>query len=168
MRYHGQDGNNLQSKGAIMIREQTEIRWLIRRDMKAVRAIESASYDFPWSESEWAANLKVRNTIARVIELDGQVVGYVVYQLHKDVIEILNLAVKPIERRSGHGRLMMETLKGTLSQSRRTKIEATLCEANLSGQLFLQSCGLRAVRVIREAWNECDAYLFRLSVKERI
>lgn len=144
-----------------------QVRWLIRRDMDEVMEIEKRSFDHPWSEEEFLCHLRERNTIGAVIEDHESVLGYMVYQLHKSKLVLLNLAVKPIERRSGYGRQMIQRLIDKLEQQRRTAIECTVCEQNLNAQLFLQSCGFKASRVIKDAWNGADAYLFRYRLKER-
>jgi ribosomal-protein-alanine N-acetyltransferase len=145
----------------------TQIRWLIRRDMDAVQAIENASFSHPWSGAEWAENLKERDTIGTVIEDDLDILGYAIYKLGKTKFELLNMAVKPIERRCGHGRQMINRLKGKLDQQHRTAIECTVTEENLQAQLFLQACGFTAVRVVKDAWNGSDAYRFRYRIKEQ-
>ena len=49
---------------------RTQIRWLIRRDMDDVLAIERASFQFPWTEEEFLCCLRQRNCIGTVAELD--------------------------------------------------------------------------------------------------
>lgn len=142
-----------------------QVRWLIRRDMDEVMEIEKRSFDHPWSEDEFMMHLRERNTIGAVIEDNTQIIGYMVYELHKGKLELLNLAVKPIERRSGYGRQMIQLLIDKLEQQRRTTIECTISDNNLNAQLFLQSCGFKACRVIKDAWNGSDAYLFRYRLR---
>ncbi len=142
-----------------------QVRWLIRRDMDEVMEIEKRSFDHPWSEEEFLCCLRERNTLGAVIEDNTQVIGYMIYELHKGKLELLNLAVKPIERRCGYGRQMIQRLIDKLEQQRRTAIECTVADANLNAQLFLQACGFKAVRVIKDAWNGSDAYLFRYRLR---
>ncbi len=60
------------------------VRWMIRRDMSDVLAIESESFEFPWSEEEFVRCLRQRNCIGMVAELDDRIVGYMIYELHKN------------------------------------------------------------------------------------
>ena len=142
-----------------------QVRWLIRRDMDEVMKIEKRSFDHPWTEEEFMMHIRERNTIGAVIEDNTQIIGYMVYELHKGKLNLLNLAVKPIERRSGYGRQMVQRLIDKLEQQRRTTIECTISDNNLNAQLFLQSCGFKACRVIKDAWNGSDAYLFRYRMR---
>ncbi len=60
------------------------IRWMIRRDMPSVIEIEENSFEFPWSEDEFIRCLRQRNCIGMVAELSEQVVGFMIYELHKN------------------------------------------------------------------------------------
>lgn len=143
----------------------SQIRHLIRRDMPDVMEIEKRSFGHPWSEEEFIESLRGRNTIGAVIEDNNLVIGYMIYSLHKSKFELLNLAVKPIERRCGYGRQMIQRLIDKLKQQDRTTIECTVTEDNMHAQLFLQACGFKAVRIVRNAWNGSDAYLFRYKLR---
>ena len=55
---------------------RVHIRWMIRRDMPEVLAIEHASFEFPWCEEEFLRVLRQRNCIGMVAEYGERVVGY--------------------------------------------------------------------------------------------
>ena len=67
---------------------RVHIRWMIRRDMPEVLDIESESFEFPWSEDDFIRCLRQRNCIGMVAELDDQVVGFMIYELHKTRLHI--------------------------------------------------------------------------------
>ncbi len=140
------------------------IRWMIRRDMPAVLDIESQSFEFPWSEEEFVRCLRQRNCIGMVAECDERVVGFMIYELHKNRLHILNFAVDPAARRSGVGRAMTDKLIGKLSHDRRNRIMLEVRETNLEAQLFFRSLGFRAISVLREFYDDSpeDAYLMQL------
>ena len=95
------------------------IRWMIRRDMPSVLAIEEASFEFPWSEEDFIRCLRQRNCIGMVAERDDQVVGFMIYELHKNRLHLLNFCVDPAGRRSSVGRSMADKLSSKLSHDRR-------------------------------------------------
>jgi ribosomal-protein-alanine N-acetyltransferase len=148
--------------------QDVQIRWLIRRDMGEVLSIERRSFQFPWSEEEFLCCLRQRNCIGVVIEENSQTKGFMIYELHKEKLRILSLAIDPEDRRCGLGVKMIVRLIDKLSEQRRHAIEAEVRESNLTAQLFFQSCGFRAVRVLRKHYDENreDAYLFRYRIKE--
>ena len=137
------------------------IRWMIRRDMPEVLGIESGSFEFPWTEDDFIRCLRQRNCIGMVAEQDQCVVGFMIYELHKTRLHILNFAVHSEFRRSGVGLQMVQKLIGKLSPQRRTKILLEVRETNLSAQLFFRDTGFRATSVLRDFYEDTieDAYL---------
>src|ERR671912_367951 len=75
------------------------IRWMIRRDMPEVLAIEEQSFEFPWSEEDFIRCLRQRNCIGMVAEHNERVVGFMIYELHKTRLHVLNFAVNASYRR---------------------------------------------------------------------
>ncbi len=140
------------------------IRWMIRRDMSAVLDIESHSFEFPWSEDEFIRALRQRNCIGMVAELNEIVVGFMIYELHKNRLHILNFAVNQDYRRDGVGRSMVEKLVSKLSYQRRSRILLEVRETNLPAQLFFKNVGFQAVSVLRDFYEDTteDAYVMQL------
>lgn len=144
------------------------IRWMIRRDMPSVIEIEDRSFEFPWSEDEFIRCLRQRNCIGMVAELNEQVVGFMIYELHKNRLHILNFAVHPDFRRQEIGSSMVEKLVSKLSYQRRSRIMLEVRETNLSAQLFFKDLGFRAISVLREFYEDSieDAYLMQFRCRE--
>jgi len=138
------------------------IRWMIRADMPQVMAIENECFQFAWSEDDFIRCLRERSTIGMVIEYDEQVVGYMIYDLHKNKLEIMNFAVHPARQRRGFGAAMVKKLDGKLSANRRTKIICNIRETNIDAQLFFSACGFKAVSILRDHYHDTpeDAYKF--------
>jgi len=139
----------------------THIRWMIRRDMPEVLAIEQASFEFPWAEDDFARCLRQRNCIGMVAESEGRVVGFMIYELNKSQLHVLNFAVRPDARRRGVGMQMIEKLVGKLSQQRRTRVTLEVRETNLAAQVFFRNAGFLAVSVLRDYYDDTteDAYV---------
>lgn len=145
-----------------------QIRWLIRRDLPDVLRIEDESYSDPWGEQEFLFNLRQRNCIGMVAEYEHNVVGFMIYELHKEKIRILKMAVGENCRRCEIGSQMVIRLKDKLSQQRRDELIADVDEFNLPAQLFLKSHGFNAVLVIRGHYDNPvrDAYQMQFKVEE--
>jgi ribosomal-protein-alanine N-acetyltransferase len=139
------------------------IRWMIRRDMPSVLAIERNCFEFPWLEEDFIRCLRQRNCIGMVAEAGERIVGFMVYELHKHRLHILNFAVHEELRRRGIGSQMAKKLITKLSQDRRSRIMLEIRETNLPAQLFFRSLGFRAVSVLREFYEDTpeDAYLMQ-------
>src|SRR5277367_6823709 len=101
---------------------RVHIRWMIRRDMPEVLQIEQESFDYSWTEEDFLRCLRQRNCIGMVAEQGERVVGFMIYELHKAKLHILNFAVHPGWRRQGVGAQMVGKLISKLSSHRRTRI----------------------------------------------
>ena len=144
---------------------RVHIRWMIRRDMPEVLDIERSSFEFPWFEEDFIRCLRQRNCIGMVAEHAEQVVGFMIYELHKTRLHILNFAVSSNLRRRGVGRQMIEKLVGKLSSQRRTQITLEVRETNLPAQIFFRHSGFRATNVLRDFYDDSpeDAYVMQYS-----
>ena len=139
------------------------IRWMIRRDMAEVLDIENESFEFPWTEEDFIRCLRQRNCIGMVAEHDERVVGFMIYELHKTRLHLLNFSVADEFGRRGVGTQMVNKLAGKLSSQRRTRITLEVRETNLAAQLFFRNADFRAVSVLRSYYDDTpeDAYLMQ-------
>jgi ribosomal-protein-alanine N-acetyltransferase len=144
-------------------RLSVHIRWMIRRDMPEVLAIEAHSFEFPWTDDDFLRCLRQRNCIGMVAEQGDRVVGFMIYELHRSRLHILNFAVHPQFRRHGVGEQMVSKLVAKLSSQRRNRIMLEVRETNLPAQLFFRSLGFKAISLLREFYEDTpeDAYLMQ-------
>jgi ribosomal-protein-alanine N-acetyltransferase len=142
---------------------RVHIRWMIRRDMPEVLAAEQECFEFPWLEEDFVNCLRQRNCIGMVAEHDDRVVGFMIYELHKTRIHVLNFATAKAYRHQGVGSQMLAKLIGKLSAQRRSRIVLEVRETNLPAQLFFRENGFRAVSVLRRFYSDTpeDAYLMQ-------
>src|SRR5215468_8125343 len=145
---------------------RVHIRWMIRRDMPEVLLTEQDSFEYSWTEEDFLRCLRQRNCIGMVAEQGERVVGFMIYELHKARLHILNFAVHPRFRRLGVGGQMVSKLIGKLSSHRRTRITLEVRETNLQAQLFFKAQGFRGTRVLRNFYEDSgeDAYLMQYSL----
>jgi ribosomal-protein-alanine N-acetyltransferase len=134
---------------------------MIRRDMREVLDIEREAFEFPWSDEDFARCLRLRNCIGMVAESGDSVVAFMIYELHRSRLHVLNFAVARSHRRLGVGTRMMEKLIGKLTPERRSRIVLEVRETNLPAQLFFRSLGFRAISVLKDFYQDTteDAYL---------
>lgn len=146
-----------------------QIRWMIRRDMAMVVGIENSSFEFPWSEEEFVKSLRRRNCIGMVAEHDERIVGYMIYELHKSRLHVLNFAVDPTFRRMGVGGQMINKLTSKLSSQRRYRILLEVRETNLQAQVFFRDMNFRAISLLRDFYEDSaeDAYLMQFRHHEK-
>lgn len=133
---------------------------MIRRDMPEVLAIEEEAFEFPWSEEDFTRCLRQRNCIGMVAEMAESVVAFMIYELHRSRLHVLNFAVLRSHRRLGIGSQMLRKLVGKLSPERRNRILLEVRERNLPAQLFFRSNGFLAISVLKDFYQDSteDAY----------
>ena len=127
-----------------LVKSKVYIRWMIKRDMPEVLNIEKDNFkEFCWSENDFMVTLKQRSVIGMVAEVDDKVVGYMIYNLEPEKLELFNLAVHKEYQRQGIATQMVNKLKDKISYgtARRKKLTADVSELNLSAQLFFSQMG---------------------------
>ena len=137
------------------------VRWMIRRDMPEVLTIEREAFEFPWSDEDFTRCLRQRNCIGMVAEYADSIVAFMIYELHRSRLHILNFAVLRSHRRLGIGTQMLHKLVAKLAPERRNRIGLEVRETNLPAQLFFRSAGFRATSVLKDFYQDTteDAYL---------
>lgn len=140
-----------------------QIRWMIRRDMPEVLDIENHCFEFAWTEEDFLCCLRQRNCIGMVAERQERIIGFMIYELLKHQLHVLNFAVAPWTRRQGVGYQMVDKLVHKLSQQRRHEILLEVRESNLAAQLFFREQGFFATSVLRGYYEDTteDAYQMR-------
>ena len=149
-------------------------RWMIEKDLPEVLSIEAESFLSPWSEEDLRRCLSQRNAIGiSAGPLDDtkrnditHVDGFMVYELHRTRLQVLNFAVAMDCRRQGVGRKMVELLQSKLSLMKRTKIWFEVPEYNDDGLAFLRALGWRAKHIVRDRFEDDgrDAYLMQYTL----
>ncbi len=139
------------------------VRWMIRRDMAEVLDIEQEAFEFPWSEEDFTRCLRQRNCIGMVAEMAESVVAFMIYELHRSRLHVINFAVRRSHRRLGVGTMLMNRLAGKLTPDRRDRILLEVRERNLPAQLFFRALGYRAISVLKDFYQDTteDAYLMQ-------
>jgi len=147
-------------------RLQLHVRWMIRRDMAEVLEVEQEAFEFPWSDEDFTRCMRQRNCIGMVAEMADSVVAFMIYELHRSRLHVLNFAVRRSHRRLGIGTQMMEKLTGKLTPERRSRIVLEVRERNLPAQLFFRSLGYRATSVLKDFYQDTteDAYLMQYAL----
>ena len=146
---------------------KVQIRWRITQDMPEVLDIERNSFECVWTEEDFLQCLRQRNCIGMVAIYNYRVVGFMIYELHKSKLHVLNFAVDPAFRRQAIGCQMVEKLIDKLSNQRRNEIALEVRESNIGAQLFFRKMGFKATLVLRGHYDDTneDAYLMRFMLE---
>jgi ribosomal-protein-alanine N-acetyltransferase len=83
------------------------VRPMSEADLPRIHCIEVASYEYPWSQGNFADSLKAGYSMW-VREADGEIIGYYVMMAAAGEAHLLNLTIAPMWRRHGLGRDLLE------------------------------------------------------------
>lgn len=148
------------------------IRWMIQHDLPQVLAIEQCSFDHPWDQDDFKSLSANRDVVLKVAAFpykhDSEIVGFVVYQIARDHVHLVNLCVCPDTLRHGIGTMLLDSVKTRLRADRRQRLTAVVSEKNTTAQLFLRGNGCVATSVVRHDWDDRDCYTFEFDVRGKI
>lgn len=138
------------------------IRAMCHRDMRHVQDIASLCFptpprndnEFRLAMYEFRLAMYERDYHAVVAEQLGgmdrrdEILGYLLYRVHRFSLQILNFAVAPKAQRKGVGTELWNRLLRRLTPDRRPEVWADVDAENVDAQLFLRSRGARAFQIV--------------------
>lgn len=136
---------------------------MMPQDMPSVLKIENSCFEYAWTEDDFYLAFSKANCMRMVAEVDGTVVGFMVYELKKTSLILVDIAVHPDLQRRGFGTAMIARLQAKLNdKTRRDQIILGVRETNLEAQLFFRQCGFLATEIIGGYFDDFheDAYKF--------
>ena len=124
-------------------------------DIDQMMVIERASFTSPWSSRFFIEEIRVSYAKSVLAEVDGQIVGYIIYwQLPKEV-DIHNLAVHPSHRRHGIGRSLLTTAIDGAKGQGSARITLEVRKSNQAAQQLYHSLGFQE-RGVRKGYYSDD------------
>jgi ribosomal-protein-alanine N-acetyltransferase len=141
-------------------------------DLERVSEIERASFKAPWSKQMIKDMCALQSSICQVVDMDGVAQGYVCARIESfetNILHIVNLAVDPLLRRQGFGRML---LAWVLEQGRDAGCEWSYLEVragNLAAIRLYQKAGFKTFRKRSRYYEDgSDAYEMGAAVDESL
>jgi ribosomal-protein-alanine N-acetyltransferase len=135
-------------------------------DIENVIAIERASFQFPWSTRFFLDELQVDCARSILAEVEGRIVGYVLFWFLPEEVDIHNIAVHPNFRRQGIGRLLLEQVVAAARRQDRVRVTLDVRFSNAPAQNLYRSFGF-VTRGMRKGYysdNGEDAVVMALEL----
>lgn len=136
-------------------------------DLDEVLRIERASFSHPWSARFFLEELRVPCARSLVAIAGEKIIGYVIYWLLTDSVDVHNLAVHPEWRRRGIGRsLLMAVIEDARGGSLK-RVTLEVRKSNEAAQKLYHSLGF-ATRGVRRGYysdNGEDALIMVLDLE---
>ena len=151
------------------VQPRTQIRSMSPVDLKAVAAVEQASYQFPWSQGIFRDCL-LAGYQCLVLEIGGTISGYAIMSVAAGEAHILNLCVHPECQQRGCGRRLLNAL---LIKAQVLGVERVFLEVRPSNDVAIRlyrSAGFEQIGV-RPSYYQAsggreDAVIFAATVSD--
>lgn len=121
---------------------------MLDSDVSYVLGVESAAYQFPWTEGIFRDCLRVGYT-CRVLDIGGDIAGYGIMSMGAGEAHILNVCIRPEYQCRGFGRKLLLFL---LDRARAAGMQEAFLEVRPSNSAAIrlyQSAGFEPVGVRR-------------------
>lgn len=151
------------------VQPRTQIRSMSPVDLKAVAAVEQASYQVPWSQGIFRDCL-LAGYQCLVLEIGGTISGYAIMSVAAGEAHILNLCVHPECQQRGCGRRLLNAL---LIKAQVLGVERVFLEVRPSNDVAIRlyrSAGFEQIGV-RPSYYQArggreDAVIFAATVSD--
>jgi [ribosomal protein S18]-alanine N-acetyltransferase len=89
--------------------DDLQVQQMSSEDLAAVLAIEQGSFEDPWTEDIFNAELRHSWSHCDLLRTaDGMILGYIVFWSVADEVHLLNVAVDPNQRKHQYGRRLLD------------------------------------------------------------
>ena len=123
-------------------------------DLDEVMAIERASFAYPWSSHFFHQEFEVDCARSILAEMNGKIVGYVLFWLLPESVDIHNLAVTHEHRRRGLGRtLLRKVIAEGISQCR-ARVTLEVRKSNVAAQKLYESVGFASTGIRKGYYSD--------------
>jgi ribosomal-protein-alanine N-acetyltransferase len=114
---------------------------MILADLDEVMAIERTSFRHPWSSRFFLEELQVACARSVLAEINGKIIGYVLFWLLPEEVDIHNIAVHTEFRRQGIGHVLLRQVAEQARSRNSSRITLEVRVSNLPAQKLYQSMG---------------------------
>jgi ribosomal-protein-alanine N-acetyltransferase len=146
--------------------ENLRFRPMTIADIDEIMVIERSSYRFPWSQGFFLQELQVACARSILAEVDGKIVGFILYWLLPDMIDIHNVATHVDYRRHGIARLLLAQVLAQAAIQSISRVTLEVRKSNLPAQKLYESIGFLTTGVRKGYYsdNREDALVMTLEV----
>ena len=146
-------------------RINTSFRDFTIRDINPVLTIERLVYDSPWSQAKFTDSLNNPKTLASLLTIDEQVLGYFVATHSSDSVDLLNICIHPEHQHQGLGTQLFDYLTQQIQTLNLNTIFIEVRASNKSTLLFYQKLGFKVIDSRKKYYsNGEDAKILRLQI----
>lgn len=121
--------------------DSVTLRPITTADLDEIMAIERNCFAYPWSPGFFRQELQVACARSILAEVNGQIVGYTLFWLLPDAIDIHNIAVHTDHRRRGIARLLLSRVVSAARRQSIIRVMLEVRQSNIPAQKLYESVG---------------------------
>ena len=128
--------------------DDLKIQRMAVEDLESVLAIEQGSFNDPWTEDIFKAELRHSWSHCDLLcDRDGKIVGYIVFWSVADEVHLLNVAVDPSKRKHQYGRCLLDHMLEFARSASARFITLEVRSSNEAALQLYESGGFKRVGV---------------------
>ena len=138
---------------------------MAHEDLEEVMAIERASFRYPWSSRFFLQEFQVKCARSMLAVVDEKIVGYVLFWLLPNEIDIHNVAVLSAFRRRGIGRLLLNQVIAEGMRLSYLRVTLEVRRSNIPAQRLYESLGFNLDGVRKGYYSDDGEDALAMSLK---
>ncbi|HKB92083.1 MAG TPA: ribosomal protein S18-alanine N-acetyltransferase [Opitutaceae bacterium] len=123
-------------------------------DLDEVMIIERTSFRFPWSTGFFLQELQVACARSILAEIDGRIVGYVLFWMLPGALDIHNIAVHVDFRRRGIARVLLGQVVSEAKRQSNVRVMLEVRRSNIQAQKLYESLGFVATGIRKGYYSD--------------
>lgn len=134
-------------------------------DLDEVMLIERSAFRYPWSSRFFLQELQVQCARSILAEMDGRILGYILFWLLPGEIDIHNLAVHSGYRRRGIARSLLQQVIAEARAQSRARLTLEVRRSNLPAQKLYESLGFVTVGIRKGYYSDDGEDAFAMALE---
>ena len=140
--------------GSFSSGDSVRFRPMTTADLDEVMGIERTSFRFPWSTGFFLQELQVACARSILAEIDGRIVGYVLFWLLPGAVDIHNIAVHVNFRRRGIARALLSKVVTEAERQTNLRVILEVRRSNLPAQKLYESMGFTTTSIRKGYYSD--------------
>lgn len=142
---------------------------MVLSDLDEVMAIERTSFKHPWSSQFFLEELQVACARSILAQVSGKIVGYALFWLLPDEVDIHNIAVHTSFRRQGIGQALLQQVTAAARRRNASRVTLEVRVSNIAAQKLYESVGFIRTGLRKGYYSDDgeDAILMALELASR-
>lgn len=137
--------------------DKINIRLMQAEDIMEIENIEMMSFPFPWTAKFFYMEMQKNNFgYYWVMEVEHKLVGYVGYWKIDEEAHITTLAIHPLCRHKGLGRILLSFIVENTYEKGMKKITLEVRKNNFAAQALYEKLGFKKVAIRPHYYHDTD------------